>query len=232
MKGVMVFLAVSLMPFSAFSADRLECDYAKANLANGVNAPMVAGGKGVVELENSSFKAIRPNGGFIISPNLSDKRNGMLFLDDKTKIFVASPLKTEFAVSDRIAKTTEQWANCSEDKAASQQNKDDDEIKHIESMPPSEAKKYFLNEKHAFTTNCLVWEDVTMITGKNPAIIMAGSVNMGKSPRWDGREYSFTFNGGSMIARFVPSEPRHKFVIQGGDKFYGCGPSVIDHNYD
>jgi len=36
----------------------------------------------------------------------------MLFLDDKTKIFAASLDKSNFAVSDRIKKTTEQWAKC------------------------------------------------------------------------------------------------------------------------
>ncbi|WP_154952869.1 MULTISPECIES: hypothetical protein [Klebsiella/Raoultella group] len=112
MKGVIALLTVSFMPFLAHSADKLECDYAKANLANGANSPMVGGGRGVIESENTHFKAVRPNGSYIISPNLSDKKNGMLYQDDKTKIFVASPSKTEFAVSDRIAKTTEQWANC------------------------------------------------------------------------------------------------------------------------
>ncbi|HIC8722434.1 TPA: hypothetical protein ACW72U_004113 [Enterobacter ludwigii] len=227
------FFAIFLLISSFNSAAAvLNCEYASADLTKGASAPMIPGGSAKVEFDGATFKAFRPYGHFVLSPRLVDRKNGMLYLDDKTKIFVAHPSGTEFAVSDRIAKKTEQWANCSEDKIASQQNKDDDEIKRIESMSPSEAKKYFLNEKHAFTTNCLVWDDVTMITGRNPAIIMAGSVNMGKSPRWDGREYSFTFNGGSMIARFVPSEPRHKFVIQGGDKFYGCGPSVIDHNYD
>ncbi|KMV66920.1 hypothetical protein AI29_16045, partial [bacteria symbiont BFo2 of Frankliniella occidentalis] len=61
----------------------------------------------------------------------------------------------------------------------------------IENMNSSQGKKYFMNEKHAFTTNCMVWEDVTLITGKVPAMIIAGQVSMASKPKWNGREYSF-----------------------------------------
>lgn len=145
---------------------------------------------------------------------------------------VGEELKT---FKSQIGKTTEQWDKCSSDKKDGLNKPNQDplaEIKEVEAMDPSRAKSYFLKEKHAFTTNCLVWNDVTMITGPLPAMIIAGSVDIGKNPRWDGKQYSFTFNGGSMIARFTPSEPRHKLLIQAGDKFYGCGPSEIDHNYD
>lgn len=112
------------------------------------------------------------------------------------------------------------------------ENKALEELKAIESLSYDQAKDYFLREKHAINTNCLVWGDVTMITGKYPAMVIAGSVDMGAKPKWDGKEFSFTFNGGSMIARFTPSEPKHKLLIQAGDKFYGCGPSSINHDYD
>lgn len=231
MKAIL-FFGILVFSGSVLASDKFTCEYATADISASSKLNLIIKGSASVVFDGQSFTAYRPDGTYVITPPLTEKKDGMLFLDDKTKVFAASLDKSNYAVSDRIKKTTEQWAKCEEDKIASQKNKDNDEIKRIESMSSSEAEKYFLHEKHAFTTNCLVWEDVTMITGKYPAIIMAGSVNMGKSPRWNGREYSFTFNGGSMIARFVPSEPRHKFVIQGGDKFYGCGPSEIDHNYD
>lgn len=225
-------LALSLLVVSGVSvaSEKLACEYSVGDLS--VPPKLFIKGNANVSFDGKSFTAYRPDGSYVITPPLNEKKDGMIFVDDKTKVFAASADRSNFAVSDRIKKTTEQWAKCSEDKILAQQKNDTDEIKHVETMSSSQAKKYFLSEKHALTTNCLVWEDVTMITGKNPAIIMAGSVSMGKSPRWDGREYSFSFNGGSMVARFVPSENRHKFVIQAGDKFYGCGPSEIDHSYD
>lgn len=227
-----LFLSLILSPNFLWAGEILSCDYAKNDLTKGPNAPMIPAGKAKVEVNGSSFKAFRPMGTFISSPPLTDRRNGMLFLDDKTKIYAASLVNTEFAVSDRIAKTTEQWANCKIDEQANFDKKSGKEIEDVEKLSGEKAKQFFLNEKHAFTTNCLVWEDVTMITGKAPAMIIAGSVHMGTIPRWDGKEYSFRFNGGSMIARFKPAEPKHKLLIQAGDKFYGCGPSVVDHNYD
>ncbi|WP_250901321.1 hypothetical protein [Enterobacter mori] len=222
-------LAVSV---NAFSSDILRCEYAKSDLREGANAPMIPGGMARIEFDGTTFKATRPNGSFVTSPLLALANNGMLMVDDKTKVFAANQQKTEFAVSDRIAKTTEQWANCKPDTAVAQLNKVDKEIAEVQKLSGSKAKSYFMNEKHAFLTNCMVWDDVTMITGKAPAMVIAGSIHMGTNPRWDGKEYSFKFNGGSMIARFTPSEPKHKLLIQAGDKFYGCGPSTVDHTFD
>ena len=150
-------IAFSLFALSyhAAASDVLQCDYAKSNLADGANAQMIPGGKASVEFDGKSFKATRPWGGFIISPALTDTRNGMLFLDDSTKIFAASPTNTDFAVSDRIAKTTEQWANCKIDEVAATNKKADEEIAEVEKLTGNKAKNYFLKEKHAFTTNCL-----------------------------------------------------------------------------
>lgn len=214
------------------AAEVLNCEYSKADISSGPNAPMNIGGKEKIEFDGKSFKAFRPDGSYVMTPPLTEKKDGMIFLDDKTKVFAASLDKSNFAVSDRIGKTTEQWAKCSVNQDIKDHQESDAEIKIIESMTSSDLKRYFLNEKHAFTTNCLVWEDVTMITGRNPAMIIAGSVNMGSNPKWNGREYSFLFNGGSMVARFTPSEKRHKLLIQAGDKFYGCGPSEIDKRFE
>jgi outer membrane murein-binding lipoprotein Lpp len=113
----------------------------------------------------------------------------------------------------------------------------DAEMQSVATMGPARAQIYFTKERHAITTHCLVFGAVTMVTGKPPAILIAGTLYIGNHARWDGKEYSFDFNRGSMTAIFNPSgllisNPRHKFIIQSGDRFYGCGSSMIDHNYD
>ncbi len=213
----------------AVSSEKLSCEYSVGELS--VPPKLLIKGNANVIFDGKSFTAYRPDGSFVVTPPLTEKKGTMIFVDDKTKVFAANMDKSSFAVSDRIKKTTEQWAACQVDKSSVLKKEAENEMTIVESLSGTKAKSYFMKEKHAFTTNCLVWEDVTMITGRYPAMIIAGSVMMGKNPRWDGREYSFTFNGGSMIARFIPTEPRHKFVIQAGNKFYGCGPSTIDHNY-
>lgn len=225
------FIALSLLMVSGatVASEKLVCEYAVGNLSSPQNL-LVQGNANVI-FDGKSFTAYRPDGSYVVSPPLTEKKAGMIFVDDKTKVLAASLDKTSFAVSDRIKKTTEQWARCGVDKASELQKKSENEMANVENLAGEKAKSYFMKEKHAFTTNCLVWEDVTMITGPYPAMIIAGSVMMGKNPRWDGSEYSFTFNSGSMKASFKPREPRHKFVIQAGDKFYGCGPSTIDTNY-
>lgn len=221
--------------FNAVASEVYDCVYSKASLDNGKMGQMIGSDPAKVEYNGSSFKAYRPTGIALISPKLNAKQDSVTLASDGIKVFAVSDDHKSFAVSDRIGKTTEQWDKCSAGKKDGFSKANDDplaEIKEVEAMNSSRAKSYFLKEKHVFTTNCLVWEDVTMITGSMPAMIIAGSVDIGKNPRWDGKEYSFTFNGGSMIARFTPAEPRHKLLIQAGDKFYGCGPSEIDHNYD
>jgi|GEM_PF-2090893 len=232
MQKILIGLVVLLLGSPAFAADILRCEYAKADISKGANAPMIPYGSGKVEFDGRSFKATRPMGSFILSPALGAGNNGMLFSDDKVKVFAVSSGKNEFAVSDRVARTTEQWTNCKVDEEIALQQNGDAELAAVERLSGTKAKNYFMHEKHAFSTNCLVWDDVTMITGKSPAMLIAGAVHMGSSPKWDGKEYSFKFNGGSMIARFTPSNPKHKLLIQSQDSFYGCGPSVVDHNYD
>lgn len=226
---VCVALATAF-PCWAFASNTYECTYSKADLDNGKIGQLIGQEKADVEIGSDTFKAYRPHGIFLSSPNLNSRKGDMRIGVDGAKVFVASDDNKSFSIADRIGKSTEQWANCSPKKKEKEPQLD--EIKTVEDLTPKQAKNFFLNEKHAFTTNCLVWDDVTMITGKNPAMIIGGAVDMGKNPRWDGREYTFTFNGGSMVARFVPSEKKHKFVIQAGDKFYGCGPSEVDHNFD
>ncbi|HAS1479150.1 Uncharacterised protein [Enterobacter hormaechei] len=112
MKLQLIALSFLALTTNAVGSSTLSCDYAKSDISKGANAPMIPGGKGTVEFDGKSFKATRPTGGVVISPIISEQKNGMLFFDDKTKVFAASLSKTEFAISDRIARITEQWANC------------------------------------------------------------------------------------------------------------------------
>ncbi len=234
--GVIACLPLAIgISFNVMASDIYNCIYSKASLDNGKMGQMIGADQAKVEYDGSYFKAYRPGGMALVSPKLNVKNGTVTLANDGIKVFAVSNDHKTFAISDRIGKTTEQWDKCSaEEKDAIKGGVKDPllELQEVERMSSSRAKSYFLKEKHAFTTNCLVWNDVTMITGDLPAMIIAGSLDIGKNPRWDGKEYSFSFNGGSMIARFTPSEPRHKLLIQAGDKFYGCGPSEIDHNYD
>ncbi|MBU5648191.1 hypothetical protein KQJ27_22745, partial [Pluralibacter sp. S54_ASV_43] len=70
-------MAVSL---NAFSSEILRCEYAKSDLQQGANAPMVPGGMAGIEFDGTTFKGTRPNGSFVMSPNLAPASNGMLMV--------------------------------------------------------------------------------------------------------------------------------------------------------
>ncbi|MWT63216.1 hypothetical protein GP939_35510, partial [Escherichia coli] len=51
------------------------------------------------------------NGTYLISPKLNT--NGKLMMaDDKSKVYAYDPSLMNFAISDRIARSTEQWDHC------------------------------------------------------------------------------------------------------------------------
>lgn len=108
--------ALMLISGGAWSADNLVCDYARADISKSVNSPMFPLGIGKVEFNGASFKAFRSDGSYVITAPLTTKKDGMIILDDKTKVFAASIDKTNFAVSDRIAKVTDSWYNCKEER--------------------------------------------------------------------------------------------------------------------
>lgn len=223
--------AFGMITFSASATDIYQCGYARADVTNGTMGPMTASIPSHVEVSRDSFKAYRPDGSFIFSPPVTKKQGPAIVADDGAKVYAIANDRSSFAVSDRIKKYTEQWDKCRREPAPGKSDPKDD-ITVIESLRGQKANNYFLNEKHAFTTNCLVWGDVTLITGKTPAMIIADTVDIGKNAKWDGKEYTFTFNSGSMMVRFTPSKSKHKLLIQAGDKFYGCGPSIIDHSFN
>lgn len=139
MKKILIAGAM-LLSSGAMAADVLICSYSKADISKGMNAPMIRLGNGKVEFNGSSFKATRPDGSYVFTSPLTTKKDGLIMLDDKTKVFAASIDKSSFAVSDRIAKTTEQWANCTPEIKA------ENKIKRIENPKWRELNP---NEKNA-----------------------------------------------------------------------------------
>lgn len=149
------FITLSLLMASgvAVANENLVCEYAVGDFSS--PPTLLTKGSANVIFNGKSFTAYRPGGSYVVSPPLTEKKDGMIFIDDKTKVFAASQDKSNFAVSDRIKKTTEQWAKCEIDKASALQKKSEDEMRMVESLSGAKAKSFFMKEKHAFTTNCL-----------------------------------------------------------------------------
>lgn len=202
-----------LVSGGASATDVLTCNYAKADISKGANAPMIPLGSAKVEFNGDSFKAFRPGGSYLSTPPLTTKKDGILLLDDKTKVFVASIDKSEFAVSDRISKTTEQWANCSvnnnqiENDRAKLDTKE--QMKRIALIPwgGKEANKFFLKETHLFMLLECGWAgSVGFSTGHKPLVMLGDSYYQGDKSSFKNDEYSITFNGGSMRVAYNPQK--------------------------
>ncbi|WP_413481678.1 hypothetical protein [Serratia proteamaculans] len=87
------------------------CQYAIATIQNGRIGALRVLGNAEVTLYVDSFKANRLNGTYLLSPKL--KTNGKLMMaDDKSKVYAYDSWLMNFAISDRIARSTEQWDNC------------------------------------------------------------------------------------------------------------------------
>ena len=87
------------------------CQYSIATIKNGRMGALRVLGSAEVTLYVDSFKANRLNGTYLLSPIL--KTNGKLMTaDDKSKVYAYDSWLMNFAISDRIAKTTEQWDHC------------------------------------------------------------------------------------------------------------------------
>ncbi|MFY2737483.1 hypothetical protein [Pseudocitrobacter faecalis] len=87
------------------------CQYAIAAIQNGKIGTLRVRGNTEVTLYIDSFKANRLNGTFLLSPKL--KTNGNLMMaDDKSKVYAYDSTLINFAISDRIARSTEQWDRC------------------------------------------------------------------------------------------------------------------------
>ena len=96
---------------TASTAKTYLCQYAIAAVQNGRIGALRVLGSAEVTLYVDSFKANRLNGTYLLSPKL--KTNGKLMMaDDKSKVYAYDSSLMNFAISDRIARSTEQWDNC------------------------------------------------------------------------------------------------------------------------
>lgn len=206
-------LALSLlMTFgSAVASEKLVCEYAVGDLSTPPN--LIIKGNANVLSKGKSFTAYRPDGSYVITPPLTEKKDGMIFVDDKTKVFAASQDRANFAVSDRIKKTTEQWAKCKvyqneKDKINSDVTKQMQLISAIPWNGP-EANKFFFREKHLFMLSQCGWAgSVGFSTGSKPMVMIGDSFYPGEKSVFKNGEYSITFNGGSMSVSYNPQKVR------------------------
>ncbi|WP_313486487.1 hypothetical protein [Atlantibacter hermannii] len=101
-----------LITATANAADTYQCSYAKADLTNGVMGNMSIPVPAQVEVLGDSIKLHRPDETFVFSPPLTQNRGALKMIDDGSKVYVAATDGSNFAVSDRIGKVTEQWDKC------------------------------------------------------------------------------------------------------------------------
>ncbi|HEI8290720.1 TPA: hypothetical protein SLE00_000305 [Citrobacter koseri] len=96
---------------TASTAKTFLCQYSIAAIQRGRIDALRVLGSAEVTLYVDSFKANRLNGTYLLSPKL--KANGKLMTaDDKSKVYAYDSWLMNFAISDRIARTTEQWDHC------------------------------------------------------------------------------------------------------------------------
>ncbi|EKS6505865.1 hypothetical protein ACOTXN_20170 [Enterobacter cloacae complex sp. IR53043] len=87
------------------------CQYAIAAIQNGKIGSLRVLGSTEVTLYVDSFKANRLNGTYLLSPKLETKGK-LMTADDKSKVYAYDSWLMNFAISDRIARSTEQWDHC------------------------------------------------------------------------------------------------------------------------
>jgi hypothetical protein len=109
----------------ASALETYECTYSKAALDNGKVGQMYGAMPAKVEVNGESIKTFRPDGSFIISPPLTKKSGPLSMADDGSKVYAAANDSVSFAVSDRIAKVTEQWEKCGIPKNSEPEKKPD-----------------------------------------------------------------------------------------------------------
>jgi len=87
------------------------CQYSIAAIKNGRIGALRVLGSAEVRLYVDSFKANRLNGTYLLSPKLKPNGN-LMTADDKSKVYAYDSWLMNFAISDRIARSTEQWDHC------------------------------------------------------------------------------------------------------------------------
>lgn len=206
-------LALCLLVVSGMSvaSEKLACEYSVGDLS--ASPKLFIKGNANVVFDGESFTAYRPDGSYVITPPLKEKKEGIIFIDDNTKVFVASLDKANFAVSDRIKKTTEQWAKCSVNNIVIEQDRTKSDVKEqmkrIASIPwgGKEANKFFLKETHLFMLIECGWAgSVGFSTGSKPLVMLGSSYYQGDKSSFKNGEYSITFNGGAMRVAYNPQK--------------------------
>ncbi|MEG2266487.1 hypothetical protein [Citrobacter gillenii] len=96
---------------TASTAKTYLCQYAIAAIQNGRIGALRVLGSAEVTLYVDSFKANRLNGTYLLSPTLKTSGN-LMMVDDKSKVYAYDSSLMNFAISDRIARSTEQWDSC------------------------------------------------------------------------------------------------------------------------
>lgn len=96
---------------SSATAKTYLCQYAIAAVQNAKIGSLRVLGNAKVTLYTDSFKAHRMNGTYLISPKLNTDGK-LMMADDKSKVYAYDPRLLNFAISDRIARSTEQWDRC------------------------------------------------------------------------------------------------------------------------
>lgn len=149
-----VFFVLALIGFSSLAEadDVYQCQYTKARFSDGAMGKLSYPVPARVEVNGSSIKTFRPDGNFIISPPLKQKNDQLLMAADGSKVYASSSDKSNFAVSDKIAKVTEQWDKCEIDANEKMKSQVKQDMKRIADIPwgGGEANKFFLNETHLF----------------------------------------------------------------------------------
>lgn len=210
MKSVFAF-GLLMVSGLAVASEKLSCEYSVGDLS--ASPKLFIKGNANVLFDGKTFTAYRPDGSYVITPPLNEKKDGMIFVDDKTKVFAASIDRSNFAISDRIKKTTEQWAKCllDNDKIENDITKSDvkKQMNRIASIPwgGKEANKFFLKETHLFMLLECGWAgSVGFSTGSKPLVMLGDSYYEGDKSSFKNGEYFITFNGGSMRVAYNPQK--------------------------
>lgn len=206
-----VFLVCALLGFTSLAkaSDIYNCQYAKAQFSNNAMGKLSYPTPAKVEVDGASIKIFRPDSTFLISPPLEKTNEQLMMVDDGSKVFASALDKSNFAVSDKIAKTTEQWDKCEADENENMKSQVKQDMKRIADIPwgGPEAKKFFLKETHLFMLLECGWAgSVGFSTGSKPIVMLGDSYYPSEKVSFKNGEYSITFNGGSMFVSYNPQK--------------------------
>ncbi|CAK6614978.1 TPA: hypothetical protein ACHWKL_004154 [Providencia stuartii] len=166
--GVMAVLSITLMGCTpkiqtvSFVGDTLSCQYAVANIVDG-NAKFIAGitPENLYVANNQFATTMFSRIGFIESPTLTKKENGVLISDGDKSIFTMSEDKSNFSIVDKDKKILHQWDKCYN--------------KYATSIEPTGSEKkntdWIKNSPITSTMECDGYEDSTFSFGDKSKLV-------------------------------------------------------------